>query len=275
MKKLWICIGIAFYGTLPLHAANMVSASAHANGISVTLQDLDLEDGVSPALMWGFDDFGSIERSASVYDGSGFPGSGSSSFADDLSIGIAGASASNAANLGEMHAFVEFAQGAQDRHLNAYSDLFLDPSRRSNSPTEYWGYDHNFTLTANTAVTFSTVATVAAQAYSGVGPPWAYASVTMGAGLLTFSDGSYPYVFVSQDGVTSNVMSVYNGTSELSVSFHNTTAVEKQAYFYSELYAGAFAPAALTPVPEPQLAAMMFAGLCAVGAMVRRKKVRL
>ena len=67
MKKLWICIGIAFYGTLPLHAANMVSASAHANGISVTLQDLDLEDGVSPALMWGFDDFGSIERLSLIH----------------------------------------------------------------------------------------------------------------------------------------------------------------------------------------------------------------
>ncbi|NGZ86072.1 PEP-CTERM sorting domain-containing protein [Duganella aceris] len=144
---------------------------------------------------------------------------------------------------------------------------------------------NTFTLSANTKVTFSTIAS--AQVATSMGynldadqDEYAYAHMLLAvsgsvAGQEQF-DGQERELFatfnVRDDGTTEGVRDSWSGL--LSASFSNTSGVnafgEMQAFVSTEGYSAVWD--GVTPVPEPETYAMLLAGLALVGGVARRRK---
>ncbi len=144
---------------------------------------------------------------------------------------------------------------------------------------------NEFTLSANTMVTFSTTAAMHAQTSMGYNldadqDEYANAHVLLGVFGSTydgqqFSDGQEGDLSatfnVRDDGTTEGVSASWSGM--LSASFSNATAYDAtgqmQAFVSTEGWSATWD--GVTPVPEPESYAMLLGGLALIGGVARRR----
>lgn len=148
---------------------------------------------------------------------------------------------------------------------------------------------NTFTLSANTKVTFSTVASGQARTSMGYNldadqDEYAYAHMLLAVGGSVGGVDQYDVqereLFatfnVRDDGTTEGVSNSWSGL--LSASFSNTSGVnafgEMQAFVSTEGHSAMWdgVTKGLSPVPEADGYAMMLAGLALVGGIARRRK---
>ncbi|MFZ2986729.1 PEP-CTERM sorting domain-containing protein [Ideonella sp.] len=164
---------------------------------------------------------------------------------------------------------ITFNSGATAANFAAF--WFTDTTNDSGTGGTSW-YEsltipsETFLLTANTAVTFSVNYSLSAYATEA----GEYSSTTMsfttsgnGAPQTAYATASASFV----DGVTSNTES-----GSLSVTYRNRTGSETTGRLSGAVDSSGYG--AVAAIPEPGTYAMFLAGLAAMGAVARRRRVK-
>lgn len=276
MKRLILASSLMLAATGAFAAA---SSSVHINGVTITLTDLDLNDGIaaSATMMHGSQPY--LNIGSASFD----PGYSNDAYA---SIGTHGAS--------QLHADVGTAYShssatiAGQSSIVGYSGIALDGAALS-SVMGYGEYgataapytSMNVQVAANTQVTVTFDASIDVATTIGL-DAGGNAERAMGRILMAFdgldADGAWVIDEQFQELVagyriddTGNVLGdSLHWDGQLSVSFVNWTGSDTVASLYSEGVIGG--SSAVSAVPEPATYGMLLGGLGMMGVVARRRK---
>ncbi|GGY46485.1 PEP-CTERM sorting domain-containing protein [Pseudoduganella albidiflava] len=260
------------------------SSSAAFGNLVITLTDLDTGDGIAPSLTFNLngpsfidsraEGFGEVSESYQFQNyapqqGGLFTGETHSAWSSSVGSIM---TANNVAGFTWMSA-----EGAAHSALDAYGTY----RAASIGATP----ENTFTLSANTAVTFSVTADMHARTSMGYNLEADMAEYATSHALLnvggmvngTFvTDAQERYIDAGFDVLDDNtVVGVSNSwDGVLSASFANTGGAETSGFLqtfvivegYSSVWDG------VTPVPEPGTYAMLLGGLALLGVAARRRK---
>lgn len=260
------------------------SSSATFGNLVITLTDLDTGDGIAPSLAFNLngpsfidsraEGFGDISESYQFQNyapqqGGLFTGETHSAWSSSVGSIM---TANNVAGYTSMSA-----AGAAHSGLDAYGTY----RAASIGATP----DNTFTLSANTAVTFSVMANMRASTSMGYNLEADMAEYATSHALLNVggmvngmfvTDAQERYIDagfdVLDDNTTIGVSNSWSGL--LSASFSNLSSAEASGFLqtfvivegYSAVWDG------ITPVPEPGTYAMLLGGLALLGVVGRRRK---
>ena len=259
------------------------SSAAFAN-LVITLTDLDTTDGIAPSLTFNLngpsfidsraEGFGDVAESYQFqnyapHQGGLFTGETQSAWSSSAGSIM---TANSVAGFTSMSA-----QGVAHSGLDAYGTY--SAAAIGAAP------DNSFTLSANTAVTFSVMADMRAMTTMGYNleadmAEWASAHAMLNAGGMldgTFvSDPQERYVLagfdVLDDNTTVGVSNSWSGL--LSTTFSNLGPAEASGFLQSFVIVDGYSSVwdGVTPVPEPGTYAMLLGGLALLGFVARRRK---
>ena len=260
------------------------SSSATFGNLVITLTDLDASDGITPSFTFNVngpsfidsraEGFGDVAESYQFQNyaplqGALFTGETHSAWSSSAGSIM---TANNVAGFSAMSA-----EGAAHSGLAGYGTY----SAASIGATP----ENTFTLSANTAITFSVLADMRARTSMGYNLEADMAEYATAHALLNVGgmvDGSFVNdaqerfitagFDVLDDNTTIGVSNSWSGL--LSASFANTGTTEASGFLqtfvivdgYSSVWDG------VTPVPEPATYAMLLGGLALLGAAGRRRR---
>jgi len=247
-------------------SANATSfASASIGPIQIQLIDLDPTDSVLPSIV--FSNAISSFTNAYATDGLGTvnyiwsPGSSTVGTAS-ITASTSGATASSL-------------QGAQTSISGQAS------GGAGGVSASYWGYISSpyyasFTLSANTAVRFSTVATLAVSTTVGASPTASGAEFAR-AEVSFFANGYVGHYSQNSNSAIYDYVGSNAGqksfTETLNASLMNFSSSAMSGTVTAQTYITGNSSIAAA-VPEPETYAMLLAGLGVVGAVARRRRAR-
>jgi hypothetical protein len=167
------------------------------------------------------------------------------------------------------------ASGAAATPFSAYSHDYANYTGQVFIYTKD-GSHSSFSLSANTLVTFSAVATISGSAQAGGSPQgahalaraWfdAYGPGSFGGGFQSSNDYAYQDVYDYGNSPQS-----FSESRTLRLSFLNLTAGDMNGQMYAGVDVDGYSYA--VPVPEPESYALLLAGLGLLGFIAKRKKL--
>ena len=263
-------------------SANATSfASASIGPIQIQLVDLNPYDSVLPSI--------TFTNADNTYLWAYAANSQSSSYLNSAGTATAGTASITVSNSG---ATATSLQGAQSSISGQVS------GGTGGTSANFYGYVNapyysSFTLSANTAVRFSTVANVTASTTVGYSPSnggseSVYGSVSLwangyvGSSSQSGSDGINGYANYTTswvyDPLTASSHYIYAGdqksiTQTLSASLANFSSSSMSGTVSAQTYINGSSNIAAA-VPEPETYAMLLAGLGVIGAVARRRRAR-
>jgi hypothetical protein len=261
------------------------SSSATFGNLVITLTDLNPNDGIAPSL--SFQTYGRAFVTGAIH--SWGDTSELQSFAHTapqqqgaLSGTAHGDWAAASASLVAADTTAGFTSLSASGMALSGIDAFGSYSSHASGAEPYF---NQFTLSANTRVTFSTNAALQAQTSMGYNleadqGEFAYAHALFGVDAFT-NDGqehidtqehAIAIQFnVRDDGSTEGVRDSWSG--QLSVSFSNDTASEASGYMLNDVDIHGYSAVwdGVSPVPEPATYAMLLGGLALLGCTTRRR----
>lgn len=251
-------------GACGAHAGS--SASGTLDGFTVTLVDLDPDDGIAPSI--SFVD-GASRASGVVFQPFGV-------FDDDVAVGGSAwgdAAASVALSLGRASATLQGAAPDGSGAVMQVSGQAAEPGGPSGSLVQYqaqvwapYASAGAFVLSPHTALTISADASLSTTTQSsGSGRDFA----TVGAYL--FLQGTADVLTFSCESATGTQCSDAR-TRRLSVSFANEAGTALDGSFQAWTQVAGFSQA--VAVPEPASALLLAGGLCVVGRGLRHRARR-
>jgi len=235
-------------------SAHAATASASIGSVQIQVVDLDLTDGITAGISFG-------DATTLLYSGAYF-NKGNAGYLEQV-VSTAGAALGPLQNNGSAYSVT----------LQSWAGGLLDaPGWSATASTSVSGAGYGtesgalqfvrFTLAANTQVIITLdnpAVQVAAQPGEGSGASVygdvhaADESISEWANASAFSSGSNPPI-----------------PGQLQVSLSNASLTPMNAYLDSEITI--FANGVAAPVPEPQTAGLLAAGLAALGLLGRRRK---
>ena len=270
---------IALAATAGANATSFASASV--GPIQIQLFDLNPYDSVLPSIVFTNADNSYISAYAS--------NSQTANYINTAGTATSGTASITASNSG---ATATSLQGAQSSISGQVS------GGTGGTNASFYGYViapyySSFTLSANTAVRFSTVATVTAGTTVGYSQiPYGYESASSsvslwangysGSSSQSGSDGISAYANYtpswSYDPATGNYNVTYSGnqnstTQTLFVGLANFSSSSMNGSVSAQTFVNGNSSIAAA-VPEPETYAMLLAGLGLMGAVVRRRRAR-
>jgi hypothetical protein len=276
MKRLVFAAGLLLAASGAFAAA---SSSLHINGVTITLTDLDLNDGIDASATMMYDSQPYLNLGAGGFD----PGYSNDAYAGLGTHGASGLSATVGTTIAHSSATI-----AGQSSIVGYSSIALDGGALS-SAIGYGEYGAtaapytwmNVQVAANTRVTVTFDASIDVATTVGLDVA-GNSERAMGRVMMAFdgldADGAYVIDEQSQELVAGyrlddagNVFgdsAHWNG--QLSVNFSNWTGSETVASLYTEGVIGG--NSVVSAVPEPATYGMLLGGLALVGALARRRK---
>jgi len=263
-------------------SANATSfASASIGPIQIQLVDLNPYDSILPSIVFTNADNTNIWAYAANNQTANYIYSAGTAAAGTASITASNSGATATSIQGAQASLSGQASGGTGGTSASYYGYFSAPSYAS------------FTLSANTAVRFSTLATVTAGTTVGYTPSpygyeWANASVGLwasgysGSNSQSGSDGlgiSANYTTSwSYDPATGNYSAIYSGeqksiTQTLYAGLVNFSSSAMSGSVNVQTNVSGVSNIAAA-VPEPETYAMLLAGLGVIGAVARRRRAR-
>lgn len=248
------------------NAFGAASSSATLTNFRITLSDMDLNDGITPGITFGSGvlSYASAQvlqyAAPSASDNKGRFGAGPFAPAS-ASASLARAQAT--ANVSGDGTWTGLASSAQGSAIGGPAGETSDYSAYGNAPNNYV----SFTMTANTAVTFTAYATATASVTVGSGE-----RASAYADLAVYSD--YP---IDLDTMTQSAYflgapaSSQTKTGDIFVTLQNPGQTELVGYLLSGTGASG---SSIAPIPEPTSLALMLAGVGVIGAAARRRIAR-
>ncbi len=255
------------------------SASATLGNVHISLTDLDLSDGITPALAINFGSQPYLNGAIGSYgteflrDGYAHLGANASSIVTDS---VQAAFATSSATMvgadtlaGITSMVVSGTAGSSSVGFGEFGALAANYTSAS------------FTLSAHTSITITVDAAMFAQTTFGYDPVTGAAESASGHVMMVFdgydADGNSLYDDAYQElavdaaldanGNVTGAQQSWSGT--LSVTFSNASSQDVLGTFYSELGVGGSSIPA--PVPEPASYALLMAGLGAIAWVARRR----
>lgn len=268
------------------------TASASLGSFTVQLFDLDPSDGITPGITWNTGSVAiSFAQSAVFHDADGSLDQfdqryGTSSFGAVSSqatspFGQAGASVSGGDGFNPLTGVTLAATGNVAGSPTPGGGTYTYFGAYSAAPDDFYNGGTQFTLSANTIAVFRMTATLSTSVGTGTGGDgYAEASGFLrirGTGPTDTGSVINPCGCGSglqdiEDSLTISSLSpgeVVGRTGVLLASFTNATILDKIGYVGGEAYVYGFS--SIAAVPEPMSYAMLLAGLCLIGAVVRRR----
>ena len=260
------------------------SSSATMGNLVITLTDLNPTDGITPSL-------------SSTWQGAATVFSVVDSWGDIASSNVANRYAPGPQGLvsAETHADWASSSASVMAANNAAGFTSMSTIGVAKSGLDAYGYYrgdsanasplNDFTLSANTEVTFSVLASTQSKTSMGYNldadqGEFAYAHAVMNVlgsvngnfQIDTQEHISYSNFHVRDDGTTMGASDSWSG--QLSVSFFNygTTTTTGQIQSFVEIEGQSATWDGVTPVPEPETYAMMLGGLALIGVIGRRRR---
>lgn len=264
-------------------ASAAATASATFGPLAIELTDLDLSDGITPSIAfwyvsatdplanrlhvvamqtdpWAIQDFVSWGLTPWT------PGS------LDASAGAAQAHA-DITGSGDAVGTVLRASGSASDFTSSIDGAYAGFQSDAIAP-QSWGT--GFTLSANTRLTVSGLATISgAASWTGHGAGWdeqAAASVRMDIKALDDSQVSFDEIEHHDWATAGQPTFDFSESRMLSVSFENLTNGDQDGSLVNIARANGQTYATLGPVPEPGTLGLLAAGLAATGGLVRRRR---
>jgi hypothetical protein len=276
MKRLLLATGLLLAASGAFAGA---TSTLHINGVTITLTDLDLNDGIaaSATMMYGSQPY--LNLGAGGFD----PGYSNDAYAGLGTHGASALSASVGTTIAHSSATI-----AGQSSIVGYSAIALDGGALS-SATGYGEYgataapytSMNVQVAANTRVTVTFDASIDVATTVGLDGA-GNGERAMGRILMAFDglDANGAYVIDEQgqelvagyrlDDAGNVFGDSQHWDGQLSVSFANWTGSDTVASLYTEGVIGG--SSVVSAVPEPATYGMLLGGLALVGAAARRRK---
>lgn len=266
-------------------AAASATSAGGIGAVTITLIDLDPDDGIAPSLLFAPDTGGNSGGTVSGELRSFTPNE--ESFREFRSQGLGLASPVSAGRdlaMASGSGSITGLAGPGFSALAAQGQAGSGTASRGTYDVTAQSAWVGFTLSANTAVRFSANGWAQGTTSTGGDPSTGWdeaggALVALGAagfdstGTLVWDEdqqvATARYTLDDAGNVQGDAQS-WSGL--LSVSFSNTTGASADGIFTAE--ASAFGHSAVSPVPEPSSGLMLLGGLGLVGMMARRRPAR-
>lgn len=273
---------LAAIAAAPAHAT--ASSSASFGNLTITLTDLDLNDGVAPSLSFGAygkpyvavgthgwaDDYISHEYAQTA---STMGGALAGQLTDPLSSAQANLAAANT-----VAGFTAMSTSGQAASTSDGHGAYYGYASGSNPSARAFTLSANTRLTVSVAGALSTTTTIGYNLEADQ-EEYALASLLLGltaynqAGVETVDAKSYEmgsYFNVRDDGTT--IGEHYDWSGMLSVEYSNLSAAAVNGYLDTAVAVSGLS--AVSAVPEAQTWGMLLAGLALVGTASRRRRVQ-
>lgn len=265
-------------------AASATSASG-LGAVTITLIDLDPDDGIAPSIVFAPDTGGNSggvvagELRSWTADEESFREFRSQGFGLASSV-----SAGRETTMASAHGSITGLAGAGFSALGAQGQAGSGPEARGSYDVTVQSAWAGFTLSANTAVQFSASGWAQGTTSTGGDPAtgWDEAGgALVGLGAASFdSDGTLVWdddqhiatASYTLDGAGNVHGDTQSWSGLLSVSFSNASNASADGIFTAD--ARAFGHSALAPVPEPATGLMLLGGLGVIGAIARRRATK-